>query len=174
MVIDDYNALKDMLQELRREVKALKKQMETNTERILEIERRLKVFNDAEPEDFKVFSPRTMEAAHREEIRQIKDEKARLEEQNKELNQRRETQGRYARTLEKVLKFREESSCMEREEADRLHRESMEALDQTVQKIEQSSALIVKNPTQARQDFAVISREIRETVDRIRDTVWIV
>ena len=42
MVIEDYNALKDMLQELRREVKALKKQMETNTERILEIEGRLR------------------------------------------------------------------------------------------------------------------------------------
>ena len=81
MVKEDYYTLKEVLTELRREIKDLKKKITANTERIVEIDSRLKVYRDAEPEDFKVFSPRNAEAVHREEIQQIKKEREALEEQ---------------------------------------------------------------------------------------------
>ncbi len=174
MVKEDYYTLKEVLTELRREIKDLKKKIMANTERIVEIDSRLKVYRDAEPEDFKVFSPRNAEAVHREEIQQIKKEREALEEQNREWNQRKATLGKYAGKLEKVLKSRDENSCLERETADSLQSSSIEALEHLVHKIEQSSSLIPKNPVQARQDLAVIGRNLQETVDKIRDTVWII
>lgn len=174
MVIEEYDALQKILSEFRQEVNTIEEQIQRDMECIRDREASIQAFTDAEPEDFKVFSPRNAEAVHREEIQQIKKEREALEEQNREWNQRKATLGKYAGKLEKVLKSRDENSCLERETADSLQSSSIEALEHLVHKIEQSSSLIPKNPVQARQDLAVIGRNLQETVDKIRDTVWII
>lgn len=174
MKVDDYNALKGMLSEFRQEVKDIDTQLQTDMERIRDIDARLKVFRDAEPEDFKVFSPRNMEAVHREEIERIREEKSVYEKNDRELIEKKEFLLKYIIKLEGILKCRKKDSFLEEEEAEELHDACIRDLEQLVHKIEQSSAHIVTNPIQARQDFAVIGRSLKETVDKMRDTVWIV
>lgn len=174
MRLDDYNELKEMLSEFRREVRDIETELGSDMERILDINARLKVFQDAEPEDFKVFSPRKMETVHREELERIKEEKSVYESRDRELNGKKEFLTRYIDKLEKILKCRKKDLFQGKETAEELHDASIQNLDQLVYKIEQSSAQIIRNPIQAKQDFAVISQSLKETVDKMRDTVWIV
>ena len=135
---------------------------------------RLRVFTDAEPEDFKVFSPRKMEAVHREEIERIRQEKSVCENRGRELKEKKEFLVKYIEKLEKILKCRKKD-IIKGDEAEReLQDTVIHDLDQLVHKIEQSSSQIVGNPVQAKQDFAVIGQSLRENVDKMRDTVWLI
>lgn len=174
MRLDDYNALKEMLSEFRQEVRDIETELGADMERIREIDVRLKFFQDAEPEDFKVFSPIKMETVHREEIAQIREEKSGYESHDRELMGKKEFLVRYINKLEKILKCRKKDLYQEKEAAEELHDASIQDLEQLACKIEQIGALIVRNPIQARQDLAVIGRSLTETVNKMRDTVWIV
>lgn len=174
MRLDDYNALKEMLSEFRQEVKDIETQLLADRERILEIDGRLKFFQDTEPEDFKVFSPRKMETVYREEIEQIREEKSGYESHDRELDGKKEFLSKYIDKLEKILKCRKKDLYQETETAEELHDASIRDLELLVCKIEQSSAQIIRNPIQAKQDFAVIGQSLKETVDKMRDTVWII
>lgn len=174
MRLDDYNALKEMLSEFRREVTEIEEELYSDTERIRDMDARLRVFTDAEPEDFKVFSPRKMEAVHREEIERIRQEKSVCETRGRELKEKKEFLVKYIEKLEKILKCRKKD-IIKGDEAEReLQDTVIHDLDQLVHKIEQSSSQIVGNPVQAKQDFAVIGQSLRENVDKMRDTVWLI
>ncbi len=174
MRLDDYNALKEMLSEFRREVTEIEEELYSDTERIRDMDARLRVFTDAEPEDFKVFSPRKMEAVHREEIERIRQEKSVCENRGRELKEKKEFLVKYIEKLEKILKCRKKD-IIKGDEAEReLQDTVIHDLDQLVHKIEQSSSQIVGNPVQAKQDFAVIGQSLRENVDKMRDTVWLI
>ena len=174
MWLDDYNALKEMLSEFRREVTEIEEELYSDTERIRDMDARLRVFTDAEPEDFKVFSPRKMEAVHREEIERIRQEKSVCENRGRELKEKKEFLVKYIEKLEKILKCRKKD-IIKGDEAEReLQDTVIHDLDQLVHKIEQSSSQIVGNPVQAKQDFAVIGQSLRENVDKMRDTVWLI
>lgn len=174
MRLDDYNALKEMLSEFRREVTEIEEELYSDTERIRDMDARLRVFTDAEPEDFKVFSPRKMEAVHREEIKRIRQEKSVCENRGRELKEKKEFLIKYIEKLEKILKCRKKD-IIKGDEAEReLQDTVIHDLDQLVHKIEQSSSQIVGNPVQAKQDFAVIGQSLKENVDKMRDTVWLI
>ncbi len=174
MRLDDYNVMKGMLSEFRQEVKGIDIQLQADMERIRDIDARLKAFRDAEPEDFKVFSPRKMETVYRDEIEKIREEKSVYENNDRELKGKKEFLIKYIDKLESLVKCRRKDSFLDKEEAEELHDTCMRNLEQLVKKIEQSSVQIVSNPIQARQDFAVIGQSLKETVDKMRDTVWIV
>lgn len=174
MRLDDYNTLKEMLSEFRREVTEIEEELYSDTERIRDMDARLRVFTDAEPEDFKVFSPRKMEAVHREEIKRIRQEKSVCETRGRELKEKKEFLIKYIEKLEKILKCRKKD-IIKGDEAEReLQDTVIHDLDQLVHKIEQSSSQIVGNPVQAKQDFAVIGQSLKENVDKMRDTVWLI
>ncbi len=174
MRLDDYNTLKEMLSEFRREVTEIEEELYSDTERIRDMDARLRVFTDAEPEDFKVFSPRKMEAVHREEIERIRQEKSVCENRGRELKEKKEFLVKYIEKLEKILKCRKKD-IIKGDEAEReLQDTVIHDLDQLVHKIEQSSSQIVGNPVQAKQDFAVIGQSLKENVDKMRDTVWLI
>ncbi len=174
MRLDDYNTLKEMLSEFRREVTEIEEELYSDTERIRDMDARLRVFTDAEPEDFKVFSPRKMEAVHREEIKRIRQEKSVCENRGRELKEKKEFLIKYIEKLEKILKCRKKD-IIKGDEAEReLQDTVIHDLDQLVHKIEQSSSQIVGNPVQAKQDFAVIGQSLKENVDKMRDTVWLI
>lgn len=174
MRLDDYNTLKEMLSEFRREVTEIEEELYSDTERIRDMDARLRVFTDAEPEDFKVFSPRKMEAVHREEIERIRQEKSVCETRGRELKEKKEFLVKYIEKLEKILKCRKKD-IIKGDEAEReLQDTVIHDLDQLVHKIEQSSSQIVGNPVQAKQDFAVIGQSLKENVDKMRDTVWLI
>ncbi len=174
MRLDDYNTLKEMLSEFRREVTEIEEELYSDTERIRDMDARLRVFTDAEPEDFKVFSPRKMEAVHREEIERIRQEKSVCENRGRELKEKKEFLVKYIEKLEKILKCRKKDIIKGNEAERELQDTVIHDLDQLVHKIEQSSSQIVGNPVQAKQDFAVIGQSLKENVDKMRDTVWLI
>lgn len=174
MRLDDYNALKEMLSEFRQEAEEIETEFLSDRERVREIDARLKVFKEAEPEDFKVFSPITMETMHREEIERIRKEKSFYESHDRELSGKKEFLDRYIEKLEKIVKCRRKDIIQGKETAEELHDASIRELEELADRIEQGSAQIARNPIQARQDFAVISRCLKDTADKIRDTVWII
>lgn len=174
MRLDDYNTLKEMLSEFRREVTEIEEELYSDTERIRDMDARLRVFTDAEPEDFKVFSPRKMEAVHREEIERIRQEKSVCENRGRELKEKKEFLVKYIEKLEKILKCRKKDIIKGDEAEKELQDTVIHDLDQLVHKIEQSSSQIVGNPVQAKQDFAVIGQSLKENVDKMRDTVWLI
>ena len=142
MRLDDYNTLKEMLSEFRREVTEIEEELYSDTERIRDMDARLRVFTDAEPEDFKVFSPRKMEAVHREEIKRIRQEKSVCENRGRELKEKKEFLIKYIEKLEKILKCRKKD-IIKGDEAEReLQDTVIHDLDQLVHKIEQSSSQI--------------------------------
>ncbi len=174
MRLDDYNTLKEMLSEFRREVTEIEEELYSDTERIRDLDARLRFFTDAEPEDFKVFSPRKMEAVHREEIERIRQEKSVCENRGRELKEKKEFLVKYIEKLEKILKCRKKDIIKGNEAERELQDTVIHDLDQLVHKIEQSSSQIVGNPVQAKQDFAVIGQSLKENVDKMRDTVWLI
>ena len=174
MRLDDYNTLKEMLSEFRREVTEIEEELYSDTERIRDMDARLRVFTDAEPEDFKVLSPRKMEAVHREEIERIRQEKSVCENRGRELKEKKEFLVKYIEKLEKILKCRKKDIIKGNEAERELQDTVIHDLDQLVHKIEQSSSQIVGNPVQAKQDFAVIGQSLKENVDKMRDTVWLI
>ena len=174
MKLESYRELKEIVSELKQEVIDIENQMETDKKRIRDIDARLKVFRDAEPEDFKVFSPRNMEILHRDEIYVMKEEKSEYEKREIEFGRRKDSLTAYMKKIQNILKNQDKDALLEREPAETLQEKSMRELEELIHKIEQSSALIVQNPIQAKQDFACIGQCLKENVDRIRDTVWIV
>lgn len=171
---EDYNELKKILTEFQQEIEQITDKMESHRERIRDIDARLKVYHDAEPEDFKVFSPRNMEILHREEINAMKGEKAEYERQDRELEQRKEVLSGQAKKLEKVLKRQKKDTILGEEEAEKLQESSILGLEELVSKIEQSSSQVMNHPMQVKQDLAVISLSLRENIEKMRGTVWVV
>lgn len=174
MIIEEYNALKNILSEFRQEANNIESQIQSEEENIKDIDASLKAFTDAEPEDYKVFSPRKMENLHREEIASLRKEKSVYEGKNRELQNQKKIYEKYIPILEEILKYPPESREGEIVSAQELHDSSIRELDELVQRIETSSTHIVMNPIQAKQDFAVIGSCLKKTVDKMRDTVWIV
>lgn len=170
---DDYNNLKEMISEFRQELDKIENKLRTDRDRILDIDARLQVFRDAEPEDVRVFSPRSLEISHREEIEQIKAEKRTREDRERELTLKKEFLTGYIKKMRAILRHQDQEKAQEKQPAEELQASSIQNLDQLVHKIEQSSAMIVTNPIQAKQDLAVIGQKLKETVDQMRDTVWV-
>ena len=174
MVIEEYDALQKILSEFRQEVNTIEEQIQRDMECIRDREASIQAFTDAEPEDFKVFSPRKMEAVHREEIERIRQEKSVCENRGRELKEKKEFLVKYIEKLEKILKCRKKDIIKGNEAERELQDTVIHDLDQLVHKIEQSSSQIVGNPVQAKQDFAVIGQSLKENVDKMRDTVWLI
>ena len=103
MKLESYRELKEIVSELKQEVIDIENQMETDKKRIRDIDARLKVFRDAEPEDFKVFSPRNMEILHRDEIYVMKEEKSEYEKREIEFGRRKDSLTAYMKKIQNII-----------------------------------------------------------------------
>lgn len=177
MIIDDYNILMEVHKELQQEVLDLDNRLEDNFRRIKEHEIYLKDF--IEPEDIKIFFPRTNEDIYGEEINRSLKEKAEYEKQNRELLQRREVLSERAKKLEKILKRENHKlTVLKIQEEDRqriardLHDTSLQNLTCLVHKIELSSMYIDTDPIQAKLELSVVNKYLRAVIDEIRGTIF--
>ena len=80
MISKDYEALRGLLEEFRREAAQLDAQIDDTARKIREAEAFLAVYTDSQPDDIRVFSPRKAEILYKEEIRQKEKEKSVYEE----------------------------------------------------------------------------------------------
>ena len=169
MISKDYEALRGLLEEFRREAAQLDAQIDDTARKIREAEAFLAVYTDSQPDDIRVFSPRKAEILYKEEIRQKETEKSVYEERRGELSQKRETLEGRMTALQDVLSRQRKNVSSRAEGAKKQYEASMEELGGLAEKILQSSAWIERNPVQARQDLAIIARRLKEAVDRVRD-----
>ena len=77
---DQLKTLDELLKDRLQEKKKIEKELSKNLNRIKEINTFLDSMTEAS--DFKVFSPRTAESLHREEIKEVREEKDKLEIDN--------------------------------------------------------------------------------------------
>ena len=89
---DQLKTLDELLKDRLQEKKKIEKELSKNLNRIKEIDTFLDSMTEAS--DFKVFSPRTAESLHREEIKEVREEKDKLEIDN-------DYRERYGKILEK-------------------------------------------------------------------------
>lgn len=177
MIIEDYNILMEIYKELQQEALEIDTQIEENLRHIKEHEIYLKNF--AEPEDLKIFSPRTKENLYREEISRSLREKKYFEEQNVKLLQKRDILLKRIKKLEKIFNRENHKLTVLRiQEEDRqriardLHDTSLQNLTCLVHKIELSSMYIETDPVQAKLELSVVNKYLRSTIDEIRGTIF--
>ena len=77
---DQLKTLDELLKERLQKKKKIEKELSKNINRIKEIDTFLDSMTEAS--DFKVFSPRTVESLHREEIKEANEEKERFKNSN--------------------------------------------------------------------------------------------
>lgn len=179
MILDDYNSLNEIWNELSQEASEIETQIQYNLRCIREAEAYVDTFLNSETEDYKVFSPRKAEVIYKDEIEKAKNRITSHEENNKELYQKKNVLEERIRRLEKILDHQNRNlTFLNVQEEDRqriardLHDTSLQNLSHLIHKIELSSMYIDKDPIQAKLELAVIGRCLRETIDEIRGTIF--
>ncbi len=177
MIIEDYNILIEVHNELQQEVTELDTQLECNYRAIKEFDIYMKEF--AEPEDFKIFSPRALESVHKEEIERTLKRKEDYIRQNEKLLQRRKELAERVKKLKKILnRENQRLTVLKIQEEDRkriareLHDTSLQNLTHLVHKIELSSMYIDTDPIQAKLELSVANKHLREIIEEIRGTIF--
>lgn len=177
MITEDYNILLDVLNELKQEIMKLDIQIECNSRCIKETDVYLKDF--AEPEDFKIFSPRNMETVHKEEIQKSKKIKEDYVKQNEQLLQKKNILSARVKKLEKILNGENRKlAALKIQEEDRkriareLHDTSLQNLTHLIHKIELCSIYIDKDPIQAKLELSIVNKRLKEVINEIRGTIF--
>ena len=171
MKLENYNTLKEMLLEFKRELGETDREIALHLRYIKEAEAHLKAFTEAETEDFKVFSPRKMEIIHKEEIDKIRNEKSFYEERNRELYRRKEYLDRRILKLTDILEKESGDLVLQEEKKPDLYSDHAKDLEEFALKIQKGIGYIESNPVQAKQDFIIIAKCLKETAGRIRNSV---
>lgn len=171
MTLEDYNTLYEVLNERRRESEELKVRIEEHHSHIMEAGVHLKAIEGLETEDRNIFSPRKADILYKEEIRKIKEEKYFHEERSRSFQERKTVVDCQVAKLTTVLEHQKKDSFAFSEETQSQYKKQLKDLKEIIDRIEYSSAFIEKNPIQARQDFLIIAKSLREIVDRLRETM---
>lgn len=169
MKLEDYYVLNEMLGEFRREAADLEAQMNHCERRVKEAEAHLKVFEDQESDDRKVFSPRKAGVLYKEEIERIRKEKSACEEERQYLSEKKSIVDGRIKRIFGVIDGQEKSFTVQEKTDNRILDATVESLDELTERIEKTCLQIQRNPIQARQDFAIIAKSLRETTDKIRN-----
>ncbi len=169
MRLEDYHALYEILGELRQEAATLEVQITYSFKHVREADAYLKTFENHESEDVRVFSPKKMDTLHKEEMKRIQEEKYIYEKQNRELRDRKAVLDGRIRKLSDVIHHHEQDDSTRKDGLERLHGTIAKNLGELALRVETSSAQIEKKPFQARQDFAIIAKCLRDTADKIKN-----
>lgn len=190
MKADTYEELQSMLQKLCRQRENLQIQIDENNLSIEEVKCFTKKILDKEDEDFKVFSPRKIEDIYKKELGQYSARKDSLERQNIELTaewDKLDSIIRLLRLIEETdLPFesrdsdiREEKlAVIQMQERDRqriagdLQDSVLQTLTHLSHKIELSSKFIGQDPVRAKQELAVVSKDMKKVIEDIRGTIF--
>lgn len=182
MMDESLKILDELLQENLQDQHKIEKELAEKQERLQEIDAFLNSMKD--DADFKVFSPRTAESLHREEIASNREEREELlGVYDKISNQLFQTKAR----IEKLSYLNKEYkntinnlqiSILDMQEKERariareLHDTSIQNLTHLVHSLELASLYMDKDPVQAKLELATCSQNLKKSIDEIRDTVF--
>lgn len=176
---DDYDILKNLLNDFQLELNDLDDQIEYNRRCIKEADTYIKSFLNTESEDFKIFSPRNAENVYQVEIQKTYSEKKEYEKKCCELENKKNILEERINYFEEILKHDKcNLTVLNIQEEDRqriardLHDTSLQNLTYLIHKIELSSLYIDKNPVQAKLELSLVNKCLKETIDEIRNTIF--
>lgn len=179
MNFDDYQALAEIVQELRDELKKIDEKIKYNLQCIKEAEVYARLLTDSEPEDFKIFSPRNAENVHKEEIAKAFQEKENCKCKNEQLLARKDLLQKQIKVLSNILEHRNDGmTVLNIQEEDRqriardLHDTSLQNLAHLIHKIELSSLYIDEDTIKAKLELSVVNNILKKTIDEIRNIIF--
>ncbi len=174
-------SFREMQHNLLAEAEGLKKSINENLVRIAEIDKYLDSIYGSEEENFKVFSPRNVEHIYRDDIVIHKEEKNKLEMNNRSLYSRLNKVNTYLATIDNfiskspVTRNFEVLDIQEKERhriARDLHDTSLQNLSHLLHKIELASMYIEKDVLQAKLELATVSKGLKAVIEEIRNTIF--
>lgn len=169
MTLQDYNALQEVLSELRRQAESVEARIEERLGYIREAQIHLQAIEDLEPEDRKIFSPRRVDAQYKEEIRKTEEEKAFHEERKRELCNKKALVDSQIAKIETVLEHQQKEISLQTKRKKNRYQVLRKHFEDIIERIEKNSASIDRNPIQARQNFAIIAKMLEETVNAMQE-----
>lgn len=179
MNLDDYNTLEKIVQEMRQELSGLDDKIKYNLQCIKEADVYAHLLLDAEPDDFKMFSPRNAESVHKNELEKAYQEKENCKKQNEQLYIKRDQLYEQMKSLENILEHKEDGlMALSIQEEDRqriardLHDTSLQNLAHLMHKIELSSLYIDEDAIKAKLELSVVNKVLKKTIDEIRNTIF--
>lgn len=179
MNLDDYNTLEKIVQEMRQELGGLDDKIKYNLQCIKEADVYAHLLLDAEPDDFKMFSPRNAENVHKNELEKAYLEKENCKKQNEQLYIKRDQLYEQMKGLENILEHKEDGlMALSIQEEDRqriardLHDTSLQNLAHLMHKIELSSLYIDEDAIKAKLELSVVNKVLKKTIDEIRNTIF--
>lgn len=179
MSLNDYAALSELLNEIRKEKEKVDAELQSNLSSIRAEEIYAQNFINSESEDYKVFSPRNMESLYQDEITKIMNQKSDYEEKNKSLYQKKNILSTWIERIEHVIENENDDlNVLNIQELDRqriardLHDTSLQNLAHLIHQIELSSLYIDQDPVRAKLELSVVNKRLRETIDEIRNVIF--
>ena len=190
-----YDSLQEMYRIFSEEAEGLERKLHDNLFSISEIDKYLQSIYEQEEEDFRVFSPRSVDSVYKEDIEKNREKKYALESDNKLLYSRLNKLNSYRDTLhaaiEKmdmmsaeskgILMLKQEKrnlqilDIQERERqriARDIHDTSLQNLTHLVHEVELASIYMDKDVIQAKLELAGIKKNLKSVIEEMRSTIF--
>ena len=197
MSIDKISVLQDLYDSLLQDRKQIEKFLNDNNNRIEEINVYLNSVKDDPESDLKVFSPRSSESLHRDEILLREEEKSNIEKENHSHYSKLSRLTSQIEDIENLIKELSSLEVIEQEiETDQLsfenkhmwmldiqekerqriarelHDSSVQNLTHLIHIIELSSMFIDQDPIRAKLELASCSKNLKAVIDEMRETIF--
>lgn len=147
--------------------------------KISEINSYIHSITSLEDSDFKVFSPRDVESIYKDSLQINRELKSQYENDYQNEVRKKEVIEERLNKIEFLLSdMKNDSQVFEIQENERqriardLHDSSLQNLTHCIHKMELVSLYIDKDPIQAKLELASISKNMKETINEIRNTIF--
>lgn len=190
MNTDKLEVLQEMYSLCIQNRKEEKKKIQTNLDRISEIDAYIKSIKESEEADFKIFSPRSSESIYGDRIRKAEEEKEEIENDNRNhyqkinqidrqieqltfvLNNTSPAEDTYHKEEQKHLTILDIQEKERQRIARELHDSSVQDLTHLVHSIELSSMYIDKDPIRAKLELETVMKQLKSVIDEMRETIF--
>ena len=179
MVEGSYHILSELLSCLKQELFEVNAEIQRNYLYIREEDACIKSIQESDSEEFKMFSPRSLNSLQKDEIIKANERKVDFQKQNEELVEKKKVIESRVNQLEKVLNQESHNlTALHVQEEDRkriardLHDTALQNLTHLIHKIELCGLYIDEDPIKAKLELSVIGMGLKETVNEIRNTIF--
>ncbi|MBO5057416.1 MAG: sensor histidine kinase [Lachnospiraceae bacterium] len=181
---DKLRILEELYEDSLQEKKTISDELQSNLNRIKEIDTYLKSIRESEECDFKVFSPRSAEILYKDKISESEIEKTKLENKNSNYYQKLEKIDKKISDLAFLIKDNKSIdknmhfTILDIQERERirisreLHDSSLQNLTHLIHSLELSSMFIDQDPIRAKLELASCSQNLKQIINEIRDTIF--
>lgn len=181
---DKLKILEELYEDSLQEKEIISDELQSNLNRIKEIDVYLKSIRESEEFDYKVFSPRSAEILYKDRISENEIEKSRLENKNSNYYQKLEKINKKINDLafliknDKSIDKNMHFTILDIQERERirisreLHDSSLQSLTHLIHSLELSSMFIDQDPIRAKLELASCSQNLKQIINEIRDTIF--